>query len=36
MTTIPEFRQGHGTCGGVKLIKWAPNPYPTSGQRQKQ
>ena len=26
MTTIPDLGQANETSGGVKLVKWAPNP----------
>ena len=38
MTTIPDLEQAHKTCGGVKLVKWEPNPPPNEsmiGQRKK-
>ena len=35
MTTIPDLGQAHEKCGGVKLVKWVPNPPQRIGQRKK-
>ena len=35
MTTIlDDFRQAHGTCGGLKLALWDCNPAPTNDLRR--
>ena len=35
MTTYPDLRQAHDTCGGVKLMYWDLNPPPNEMSKEK-
>ena len=36
MTKIPDLVLAHEICGGVKLVKWVPNPPLKCDQRKNQ